>query len=415
MPELPDLRIIADAFTAALSGRSFDGASVKQPLVLRGTGAELRGLEGHLLADVQQRGKFLTLTLGPHRIVINPMLTGRLGLARPGAKALPSTALVLSFGARVRSRAVEPAAWTRGAGWIPRDDESVELRYRDPKKMGKVYILPAHIDREVVGWSELGPDVDDASLDLDTWQGRIKRHNGELQNLLKNQQFVAGIGNAYSDEVLWAARIAPFRKRASLAPEESERLWRASREVMAWAVDELRERVPPTFEKQARDFLRVHLKGGNGVPALWHDPERGVTGWLHHDVVPILSGVGGSSRRGLLDEPEETGHGLELFDAEGARGGHDDDVTGLDERRLVGHAFVGPDDAAAAGSEGLGDLEQRLAFLDLVLDELFGATRLSARRWRASGNGRRRRARRGRWRGLRSGGYYARVGCRGLG
>jgi formamidopyrimidine-DNA glycosylase len=266
VPELPDLRIIADAFTAALSGRSFDRATVKQPLVLRGTGAELRGLEGHLLADVQQRGKFLTLTLGPHRIVINPMLTGRLGLARPGAKALPSTALVFSFGARVRARAVEPAAWTRGAGWIPPDDESVELRYRDPKKMGKVYILPAHIDREVIGWSELGPDADDASLDLDTWQGRIKRHNGELQNLLKNQQFVAGIGNAYSDEVLWAARIAPFRKRASLAPEESERLWRASREVMAWAVDELRERVPPTFEKQARDFLRVHLKGGNACP-----------------------------------------------------------------------------------------------------------------------------------------------------
>ena len=60
--------------------------------------------------------------------------------------------------------------------------------------------------------------------------------------------------------------MAPFRKRASLAPEESEALWRASREVTTWAVDELRTRVPPAFEKQARDFLRVHLHGGEPCP-----------------------------------------------------------------------------------------------------------------------------------------------------
>lgn len=266
MPELPDLRILADAFTAALSGRHLTSTAVKQPLVLRGTGTELRGLEGNALVEVRQRGKFLTLALGPHRVVINPMLTGRLGLASPGEKALTSTALVFTFGPRNATEATAPAAWTRGASWIPADDELVELRYRDPKKMGKVYILPSQIEREVVGWSELGPDADDRSLDIETWQRRIKRHNGELQNLLKNQQFVAGIGNAYSDEVLWAARIAPFRKRASLAPEESERLWQASREVLTWAVGELQERVPPTFEKQARGFLKVHLRGGTACP-----------------------------------------------------------------------------------------------------------------------------------------------------
>jgi formamidopyrimidine-DNA glycosylase len=132
--------------------------------------------------------------------------------------------------------------------------------------MGKVYLLPAGVDREVAGWRMLGPEADDAALDLATWQARIRRHNGELHNLLKNQEFVAGIGNAYSDEVLWAARVAPFRKRSSLAPEESEQLWRASRAVMSWAVGELQRRVPPTFERQARDFLRVHLKGGQPCP-----------------------------------------------------------------------------------------------------------------------------------------------------
>lgn len=263
MPELPDLRILGDAFTAALSGRELTSTTVKQALVLRGTSADLRRFDGLVLHRVEQRGKFLTLDFGPDRIVINAMLTGRLGVARPGTRAFPSTALVFRFGPR-RGRTVgnSAAAWTAGADWLPPEGEPVELRYRDPKKMGKVYILPDGVEREVAGWATLGPDADDPALDLPTWQARIKRHNGELQNLLKNQEFVAGIGNAYSDEVLWAARIAPFRKRSSLALEESERLWTASHEVLAWAIEELQARVPPTFEKQARDFLRVHLKGG---------------------------------------------------------------------------------------------------------------------------------------------------------
>ena len=267
MPELPDLRVLADAFTGALAGRPFEASTVKQPLVLRGTMAELRTLEGAELARVAQRGKFLTLELGQHRMVVNAMLTGRLGLARTGAKAFSSTALVLRFGRREGlPDGVEPADWMVGADWLPADDEPVELRYRDPKKMGKVYVLPAGVEREVVGLDALGPEADDPALDLDTWQARIRRHTGELGNLLKNQEFIAGIGNAYSDEILWAARVGPFRKRASLAAEESEALWRAAREVCTWAVGEVQWRVPPTVEKQARDCLRVHLRGGQPCP-----------------------------------------------------------------------------------------------------------------------------------------------------
>jgi formamidopyrimidine-DNA glycosylase len=267
VPELPDLRVLAEAFTAALSGRPLLGSSILQPLVVRGTGAELRSLEGHRLVDVRQRGKFLILDLAPGRIVINAMLTGRLGLATPGSRPFGSTAMVFTFGPREEQPApASPPTWTVGAAWLPPDDASIELRYRDPRKMGKVYVLPEGLHREVAGWQELGPDVDDAGLDLETWQARIRRHNGELHTLLKNQAFVAGIGNAYSDEVLWAARLGPFRKRSSLALEESERLWRASRETVAWAIEEVRTRVPPRFEEQARDFLRVHLKGGQPCP-----------------------------------------------------------------------------------------------------------------------------------------------------
>lgn len=267
MPELPDLRILADAFTASLSGRELLQTDVRQPLVMRGTGQELRALQGGILDRVAQRGKFLTLSFGAERIVINAMLTGRLGLAKLDSKSLPQTAVTFTFGPRKTNGARETgAAWTRDARWLPPDDQPIELRYRDSKKMGKVYVLPAGVERDVAGWATLGPDADDPLLDLATWQERIRRHNGELQDLLKNQEFVAGIGNGYNDEVLWSARIAPFRKRASLAPEEVERLWRASHEVMDWAIDELQTRVPPRFEKEVRDFLRVHRQGGEACP-----------------------------------------------------------------------------------------------------------------------------------------------------
>ena len=68
----------------------------------------------------------------------------------------------------------------------------------------------------------LGPDADDPALTLEAWRARIRRHPGELKSLLRNQSFVAGLGNAYSDEILWAAGLHPFRRRAGLAEEEVE-------------------------------------------------------------------------------------------------------------------------------------------------------------------------------------------------
>ena len=265
VPELPDLRILAEAFTSALGGRALSAWRVTQPLVLRGTSAELDGLVGQHLDSVDQRGKFLTFRFSRDRIVINAMLTGRLGLAAPGTKPFPQTAMTFTFGGRP-GRPSDVAAWTKDAAWLPPDEDPVELRYRDPKRMGKVYVVPQGVERAIAGWDELGPDADDPALDLAAWRTRITRHTGELMALLKNQAFVAGIGNGYSDEVLWAARLAPFRKRSSLADEEVERLWRATPEVMRWAIDELHQRVPPRFEVEQRTFLNVHRKGGQPCP-----------------------------------------------------------------------------------------------------------------------------------------------------
>ena len=268
MPELPDLSVVADALHAALAGRSVTAVRALMPLAVRGTPVELEALCGQQLARVARVGKYLDLDLERDRVVVNPMLTGRLQLAGRGEKAPPGTAVELAFGPRGREGPPDAAAWTLGAAWLPADDKPLIVRYRDPSQMGKVYLLPAGVERSIPGRGpdEMGPDALDPELTLESWRVRIRRHPGELKNLLRNQAFVAGIGNAYSDEILFEARLLPFRKRSSLAAEEIDALYFAMRGTLGASVELLRERVPPTFEKQVRDHLAVHNRGGQPCP-----------------------------------------------------------------------------------------------------------------------------------------------------
>lgn len=267
MPELPDLTVVADALHASLTGRPIHSAEAPGPLAVRGTPAELAGLVGQRVESFRRRGKFLLISLERDEIACNPMLTGRFQLAGPGDKLPAKTAFILTFGTRA-SAPPDAARWTSGATWLPAPDATPEVRYRDPTQMGKIYLRPAGVDRPVPGLGEpdQGPDADDPSLTLEVWRDRIRRHPGELKNLLRNQAFVAGVGNAYSDEILHAARLLPFRKRASLASEEIDGLYVATRATLANAIETLKDRVPPTFEKQVRDFLAVHDKGGLPCP-----------------------------------------------------------------------------------------------------------------------------------------------------
>jgi formamidopyrimidine-DNA glycosylase len=268
VPELPDLTVVADALHASLTGRAVNSAEAPGPLTVRGTPAELAALIGQRVGSIRRRGKFLLIDLDRDQIACNPMLTGRFQLAAPGDKLPTKTAVVLGFGAREGGPPPDASAWTRGAAWIPAPDATPEVRYRDPTQMGKIYLRPAGVVRPIpgLGDDEQGPDADDPGLTLEVWRDRIGRHPGELKNLLRNQAFVAGIGNAYSDEILHAARLLPFRKRASLASEEIDALYAATRTTLANAIEILKERVPPTFEKQVRDFLAVHDKGGQSCP-----------------------------------------------------------------------------------------------------------------------------------------------------
>ena len=197
---------------------------------------------------------------------------------------------MLRFGARDGGPPATPRRGRTGARWIPADDATPELRYRDPTQMGKVYLLPAGVERPVpgAGPDEMGPDADDPSLTLEVWRDRIRRHPGELKNLLRNQEFVAGIGNAYSDEILHAARPPAVAQARDPGARGSRRALRGH----ARHPGERHRRPARARPADVRD-RGPRLPGRpqprrRGVPAVRpaHHPDRGRR--LRHELLPPL-------------------------------------------------------------------------------------------------------------------------------
>ena len=248
MPELPDLTIVAEQLAARAAGRTVREATAPAPILVRATPRELVVLAGTTLGPATRRGKFLLLPFDRDGVTervlaANPMLAGRFWLlddSKPKVRA--RTGLRLSF--------------TDGG----------ELRYVDREMLGKLYLVAPDALDSIPGWTEMGPDADDPALTLEAFRQRIRRHPGELKSLLRNPKFVAGIGNAYSDEILWEARLAPLRRRSSISQDQVDDLYRAMRGVLAEATERLRDLVPPHIEVQHREFLKVHLRGGEPCP-----------------------------------------------------------------------------------------------------------------------------------------------------
>jgi formamidopyrimidine-DNA glycosylase len=247
MPELPDLTVVAEELQRRVAGRKVLEATAPTPILVRATPDELQALDGTTIGVTTRRGKFLLLPFerrgATERVLAaNAMLAGRFWLT-------PTSE-------RVRAR----------TGLRLRLDDRTDLRYVDREMLGKLYLVAPDAMDGIPGWAEMGPDADDPELSLDAFRQRIRRHPGELKPLLRNPRFVAGIGNAYSDEILWAAQLAPFRKRSTLTDADVERLYASMRSVLADAIDRLRVLVPPDIQTQHREFLKVHLRGGEPCP-----------------------------------------------------------------------------------------------------------------------------------------------------
>lgn len=266
MPELPDLEVIKDFLGPRLSGVSIQRVEVGIPLVVRRpTPAQFVSLlEGNTLQGVERRAKFLLLPLASgHLLALHPMLTGRLQYCPPDTPRKPRTCLVFHL------------------------EGGKELRYFDEQLMGKVYLVAKEETHLIPRFSELGPDALDPGLTPALFEQRLRRYRGQIKNVLTNEECVSGIGNAYADEILFAARIHPYRPRTQLSPQEVEALYGAVRTTLSEAIAILQERVGDRIEKEIRDFLKVHRKGAQpcprcGSPITEIQANRRITSYCRH-------------------------------------------------------------------------------------------------------------------------------------
>jgi formamidopyrimidine-DNA glycosylase len=136
--------------------------------------------------------------------------------------------------------------------------------------MGRIYWVE-DCEREVPGWAALGPEAGSvAEMGVDVFRKRLRRFRDELKDLIRNQEFLAGVGNAYSDEILFDARLLPLRRRSSLKPEEEAALYASIPAVLSRAVDAILANPNYDESKQDRSFMNVHMKGGKTCPRCGH-------------------------------------------------------------------------------------------------------------------------------------------------
>jgi len=243
MPELPELLIISKELTAILAGKSIKKVTVHNHIVIHGLPVdefEKRAI-GERFQQVLADGKFIIMKLVEHDIVINPMLTGRFRTATKSKRPTKQDMVSIQT--------------TGEIFW-----------YSDRKKMGRVYLVPKGDYSDVAGFGNRGPSALEESLTLEVFRNRLKKHNGQIKNVLRNQSFVKGIGNAYADEILLYAGILPFRLRSTLSEDEIERLYNSMKKVLARILDLLSGRSLNEIAIEKRDFLMVHNRGGEICP-----------------------------------------------------------------------------------------------------------------------------------------------------
>ncbi len=244
MPEIPELEVIAQRLTEALSGKIVQSLSIHNHLVIHGTTVERfeELARGKVFQSFTADGKFIIAGMSDSlQIVINPMLTGRFRISTRPRKPLKSDVLSVCTDG--------PTLW-----------------YDDMKFMSRVYLVSDSDYKQVAGFIGRGPSALDPELTLERFRMRIHSFHGQTKNVLQNQRFVKGIGNAYADEILLYAGILPFRRRGSLDDGDVERLYVAMRSVLSRYRDMLSTRSLTDLGPEKRAFLMIHGKSGGICP-----------------------------------------------------------------------------------------------------------------------------------------------------
>jgi len=255
MPELPEVESTKNELLPHIVGRRVSGVTlfwtgiVRQPSV-----AEFCSrLIGQKLTGVARRGKYLILSLtSGEALIIHLKMTGSL-LLKPAS--------------------AEPGRFTRAIIYL---DKEIQLCFRDPRKLGVMWLIEDV--NSIVG--KLGPEPLEASFTPQILLKRLSNRTAPIKALLFDQSFIAGIGNMYADEALFAARIHPLRSGKSLSQNEVKRLHNSIQRVLLSAIGykgaSVRHYFRPSGEPGTAhfEFKVAHRLGGNLCPVCGTPIER---------------------------------------------------------------------------------------------------------------------------------------------
>ncbi len=249
MPELPEV----EALALDLRGRLADRAIAKVHIVafsaLKTFDPPVTALEGSFVDDVTRHGKFLDISAGGLHLVFH---LARAGWIRwrdelPPVPPRPSTKSPLAV--RV----------------ILDDDTGLDVTEAGTKKSLAAYVVRQPTD--VKGIASLGPDPLADEFGVDTLAGILQQAGrAQVKGVLRHQGTIAGIGNAYSDEVLHAAKMSPFKPASSLDEAEVQTLHDAIRSVIGAAVDRSRGLAASELKGEKKSHLAVHGRTGEECP-----------------------------------------------------------------------------------------------------------------------------------------------------
>ena len=249
MPELPEVEALALDLRGRLDERAIVKVHIAAFSALKTFDPPLSALEGTLVEDVTRHGKFLDIqTSGLHLV---------LHLARAGW---------IRWREEVPSIPPKPSNKSPLAVRIVLDDQSgLDVTEAGTRKSLAMYVVRSPAD--VPGIASLGPDPLTDGFTIDALR-RILEAAGrsQIKGVLRHQGTIAGIGNAYSDELLHAARMSPFKPANSLSETELETLYDAIRGVLGDAVERSRGLAASELKGEKKTHMAVHGRTGQKCP-----------------------------------------------------------------------------------------------------------------------------------------------------
>lgn len=249
MPELPEVEALALDLRGRLDGRAIAAVHLAAFSALKTYDPPVSALVGGLVDGVGRHGKYLDIDVSGLHVVIH--------LARAGW---------IRWKDEVPSLPPRPSSKSGLAVRIVLDDDSgLDITEAGTKKSLAMYVVRDPLD--VPGLASLGPDplTDDFTVDV---LGEILQREGrkQIKGVLRHQGTIAGIGNAYSDEILHAARMSPYRPASAVEGEELAVLYAAIRETVGDAVERSRGLAASELKGEKKSNLAVHGRTGQACP-----------------------------------------------------------------------------------------------------------------------------------------------------